>query len=816
MPQICDTELIPTSEPIPNSRNYQREQRKPLTPRKQDCKLDINIKLVNDNSYARKSKFLPPTPMALHGTSKADQTFSTTKSLPFKHKMMKKKDKKSNVHKQNDRFPFKALWKQAKRETVQDEISSSKQSPASPLKIKKMGSGKRSKYVGQKHLSNSFTKSICFSADDQPDPLTRLIEAHNTQKVRFNLSRNVVNDKPIYKSGSDISSNTVPSTSSTLSGASNIKKFMRRILLLKTSEDSDECIYSKDLTTTSSSSSSTESIKQYESSLNDDHKKATSFTASDDQRFQENSCTSALIKAHIRKGEKAQFSTFRYHSAGKHYLQAMRLLEAYSYPETSKLRTKTLKLLNDVQHARRSLEHSCQIVKIGLKHEEREEHIKALKMYTIAYRIRRDALGKRHPSLPVLLNMLGTLQVKRGELHEAMQILKLALYGKLDDDNMNVVLGSPSLDPWTMSVTFMEMGIIYEKWEDLSMALQMYHNSLECVMRGKLVKSSENRNVIGKIRQNNLSPSSLGTKEVRLSQTISSESMGALNQSIEMEACLEGERNDKARDLDVETDPCGFYNSMFQKENPMESKNVNINVAMTLYYCGNLRRRASEFEKAVCAFQAAYRGMDMLLGEKHTNVAAILGNIGNCYKDMKKYDEAYNIYQKVLKIESLHFGVGHPEVIVTMHNIAMIQKCKGNYKEAISLCSEVLYLQQSHLGNTHDSVTATSSCLADVYEISRDYDSAIATYKEIISLKSQVLHKFHPDLGVLFHSCAMVYAKKKDFENASFYLRKGLRVYEYNKITDSRFLNVQRDAADIQAKLALSPKESQVTRQTSF
>eukprot|EP00984_Skeletonema_dohrnii_P026136 scaffold15433_cov111-Skeletonema_dohrnii-CCMP3373.AAC.1 len=40
--------------------------------------------------------------------------------------------------------------------------------------------------------------------------------------------------------------------------------------------------------------------------------------------------------------------------------------------------------------------------------------IKALKMYTIAYRMRRDALGVDHPSLPVLLNMMGSVQVKRG------------------------------------------------------------------------------------------------------------------------------------------------------------------------------------------------------------------------------------------------------------------------------------------------------------------------------------------------------------------------------------------------------------------
>merc|ERR1740139_894818 len=136
----------------------------------------------------------------------------------------------------------------------------------------------------------------------------------------------------------------------------------------------------------------------------------------------------------------------------------------------------------------------------------------------------------------------------------------------------------------------------------------------------------------------------------------------------------------------------------------------------------------------------------------------------------------------------------------------MIEKCRGNYKEAISLYREVLTLQRSRLGPTHESVTVTSSCLADVYEISGDYKSAIAAYKETISIRCQALNsKIHPDLGVLYHSCAMAYAKNHDLENAASYLRKALRLYEYNKITNDPYLNAQRDAADIQAKLALLP-----------
>jgi len=788
---------------------------------------------------------IPQTPMVRNGKpiwSEREKDLGIIGGLTSNRKLAKKYcSKTSDISNDNhDNHKHKPI--KIKRNIFQRLSTTAKDSNVFPTNA--VTSSRRSR-----GKSNDLPSSPSL-LEDEPDPLTCLIEAHNTQKVRFNLSRNMVSDQPTISRAAfnspstrnDHVKNILASSTSSNFGAStssNIKTFMKRVLQKKNSEDTeDECIFSKSLanSTQGSSSSSSESFGLKESSsfsslrsqFNDNDNINNSKPCSPTkQNFRESQSTTNLIRSHIHKGEKAQFSTFHYPSAGKHYLAAMQALDTHSYPDTHSLRLKTLKLLNDVQHSRRSLEHSCQIVKMGLQHEEKTQYIKALKMYTIAYRIRRDALGKRHPSLPVLLNMLGSLQVKRGELDEAMQLFKLALHGKLENGpgDVKVVLGGPSVAPWTRSVTLMEMGVIFEKQGDMMMALKMYHDSLGCVMKinsdasdimgvgkGSYTRHDRIKATVGEIQ---LSPSHLGSQEIRLVRSTSLPLYGTIpDQNEEMEAYLEGgETDSNAQDFtDPEADPCGFYDSIFHKDRPMESKNVNINVAMTLYYIGNLRRRSRNFEAALCAYQSAYRGMSLLLGAKHTNVAAILGNIGNCHKEMKGYDEAYNIYQKVLRIESLHFGLGHPEVIVTMHNIAMIEKCRGNYKEAISLYREVLTLQRSRLGPTHESVTVTSSCLADVYEISGDYKSAIAAYKETISIRCQALNsKIHPDLGVLYHSCAMAHAKNHDLENAASYLRKALRLYEYNKITNDPYLNAQRDAADIQAKLALLPGKVNVT-----
>ena len=71
---------------------------------------------------------------------------------------------------------------------------------------------------------------------------------------------------------------------------------------------------------------------------------------------------------------------------------------------------------------------------MGIQHEDKNQLIKSLRMYTIAYRMRRDSLGVDHPSLAVLLNMMGSVQVKRGEYGEAMKIYELSLKGRPDEN----------------------------------------------------------------------------------------------------------------------------------------------------------------------------------------------------------------------------------------------------------------------------------------------------------------------------------------------------------------------------------------------
>ena len=144
----------------------------------------------------------------------------------------------------------------------------------------------------------------------------------------------------------------------------------------------------------------------------------------------------------LRKAERARATLFRYRLAMKYYLLALKELEtARDGSEDGDAgggggaaAAEILQALNDVHHAQSTLESSARIVRLGIEHEDRGQLAKALRRYTIAYRMRRDVLGADHPSLAALLNLMGSVQVKRGERGEALRLYELSLRG-LPEEN---------------------------------------------------------------------------------------------------------------------------------------------------------------------------------------------------------------------------------------------------------------------------------------------------------------------------------------------------------------------------------------------
>mmetsp|Transcript_21105 Transcript_21105/g.32064 ORF Transcript_21105/g.32064 Transcript_21105/m.32064 type:complete len:739 (+) Transcript_21105:64-2280(+) len=533
--------------------------------------------------------------------------------------------------------------------------------------------------------------------------------------------------------------------------------------------------------------------------------------------------------------------SFNYPLATKHLLQALQILNKHPvlYPEFHLLREEIVHLIYDVHHRQKSISHSTNIIQMGLRYESKGELTKALKMYTVAFRIRKTMLGQNHSSIPVILNLLGSIQTKRKEYDEAIQIFELALYGKLKNDMSQTETDKCSLNkyalPGTLAVSMKEIAGIMEYWGRLEESLYKYHESLECIMKssgGTFVTPREGghdeESSVSSGCTDATSPDSIFDVCVVNATSPSSSSAGSdystdsithkepeemevyLQETVQFGLCTLTEESCSRSNL------ASYYDSFFSnpklKNDLIANKKTSLHIATTLHSIANVHRKQKDYILSIASYNAALRGMKLIHGEKHPTVAAVLGNMGNLLKETKKYDEAFAIYQTVLKIESLHLGFSNPEVMITMLNIALIEKCRGNHDNSINLYKEVIKIQVRRknsfpVNDVNLNLLAVSyTSLGDAQEKNGDLISTIKAYEEALDLRIQVLEQFHVDLGKLFHKLGSLCSSNNELKRADKEFTRALRLYKYNKLeeSDSRFVEVQRDIADNRVKISLT------------
>lgn len=750
------------------------------------------------------------------------------------------------------------------------------------------GSNMRQSKVGYATVDDEVDVDIPPPSQAEPDPVMTIFESRNTQRVRFcmegvdetgagagsvaivadpggmsgitshdgNRLTTRGNEKHPNSGGSSSSSSNIGGSG----GGSNIKQFMSRALFGS----------SKNSSSTGSKNLTEEELERevnelgggsliWESAATPTGPEVihTSTKRGSKQNqlmvsFTEDPKARAVVTKLLTKARKAEHIHFRYEYAVKCYLKALSILKKAKYPDDHPTVTKTVRLLNNAHHVLSSYNNSANIVKMGIKNEDAGELVKALKMYTIAYRIRRDNLSRNHPSLVVLLNMLGSIQIKRGELKEAMQIYELALndapvmFSAASEDEDEV--SPPVENLLAKSVTYREMGTIYEMWGRLDDALQFFHKSLECVAEWRETVRSDDSSTLpsapkdaglcarssAEVDDTSTQVLAGGSTSTRSSSTRSTTgSLGNFfienvqpmssvgDRSVsgsglehgEMELVIGGTNKTQNVAGVVSSTSGNVYERLFPNEEDANTKegrkasdensHADMDLALTLHQIAQLFRAQGKFARALDAYEVALRGMKTALGKHHPNVAAVLGNIGNLQKEMGDLNAAYKTYQEVLGIESYRLGLSHPDVAITLHNIATIDAARGNYEHSLQLYRKVIGLQKKLFGEDNLSVAVTAACMGDVYEKIGEIGNSIDSFDEAVRIKSAVLGRHSLDVGRLLHKLGKLSFLKKEYLVAESFISRAVLIYRLNKLNEDHewFVDAYRDTADIDAQL---------------
>lgn len=666
------------------------------------------------------------------------------------------------------------------------------------------------KKASEKKVAGAPDDNSADASDD--DPVMDIFEARSTQRVTFAVDGGGSRPSRRPRERRDKSP---PPSSGPLSPSSSIKKFMKGALFgggkKSSNEDEFDVAMQKEIDLARK-----DSAMKWE---DDDVSKASDIVRSRSKKrsgskFIENEAVRASVTKLTNKARRALTAHFRYEYAVKCYMKALTQLTDANYPDEHHSVKRTVQALNQAHHALNSYKNSANIVKMGIKYEDTGELVRALKMYTIAYRIRRDNLSTSHPSLVVLLNMLGSIQIKRGELDEAMQIYELAL--KETPENDGYVRPHNLL---ARGVSYREMGMVHERWGETTAALDMYHRSLDCVA---IYKTK-----VGCLEAMNLGASEsadsggqknpLDLKNVQFTRTNENNDGSAVGAGGMEMTIGDGGVDKKGRKKKVTMKTKSAYDSYFppsldRAKNKKETKKekskadfADVDTAVTLHQIGQLHRAKGEFDDALAAYNVALRGMKHTLGKNHPNTAAILGNIGNLQKEMGDMDAAFETYQQVLSIESYRLGLSHPDVAVTLHNIATIDAARGNNEHALALYKQVVALQRKLFGENNASVAVTSACMGDVYERLGDISKATECFEEAVRIKTAALGRHSLEVARLLHKLGKLSALNGDFHLADSFISRCILVYRLNKLSeeDEWVVDAYRDSADIDAAIAM-------------
>jgi tetratricopeptide (TPR) repeat protein len=732
--------------------------------------------------------------------------------------------------------------------------------------------------------NNNNDEDVDYPTAAEVDPVMTIFESRNTQRVRFTLGNDGGGDSVISGDVSGDDNTTVGggdnNTSVAKNGgencnnnnsnggnnsAGNIKQFMSRALFGSSSKSgspsnkklSEEemkqevkelgggsLIWESTATPTGPEVIHTKnnaSSKNRESNNNNNSNQQTSTTPELLLSFTEDPKARVAVAKLLSKARKAEHIHFRYEYAVKCYLKALNILQKQAkYPDNHPTVVKTVRLMNNAHHVLSSYNNSANIVKMGIKNEDAGELVKALKMYTIAYRIRRDNLSRNHPSLVVLLNMLGSIQIKRGETKEAMQIYELALNDDLIMSRVGVSSNSEgrvqkeTIDPeknaihqnlLAKSVTFREMGTIYEMWGNVEESLKFYHRSLECVAEWReTVRSNRKKesSLLPAIRSDAEEDQHYSIENV---QTISSSagdrtSSGSSLEHGEMELVYGADvsqNNNGSGSKSVNVYERFFPNKMDAEtkeglQGSDENSHADMDLSLTLHQIAQLYRTQGKFNRALDAYEVALRGMKTALGKHHPNVAAVLGNIGNLQKEMGDLDAAYKTYQEVLGIESYRLGLSHPDVAITLHNIATIDAARGNYEHSLSLYRKVIGLQKKLFGEENLAVSVTAACMGDVYEKIGDLKSSMTSYDEAVRIKSAVVGRHSLEVGRLLHKLGKLSFIICDYLEAESFIARTVLIYRLNKLDEGHewFVDAYRDSADIDGAIAMGTDRGEI------
>jgi tetratricopeptide (TPR) repeat protein len=395
------------------------------------------------------------------------------------------------------------------------------------------------------------------------------------------------------------------------------------------------------------------------------------------------------------------------------------------------------------------------------------DHAKAEQMYQRALNIREKALGPEHPDVANVLTNLATLYRRKGDYAKAEQHSQRALNIK------EKAVGPEHPD---VANVLNNLANLYRDKGDYAKAVQMHQRALN--IREKAL-GPEHPDVAQSLTNlatlyREQGDYAKAEQNFQLTLNIKEKALGPEHPDVALSltnlAILYYEKGDYAKAEQ------NYQRALNIREKVLGSEHLDI--AYSLYNLGDLYIEKGDYAKAEQMHQRALNITEKALGAEHRGVSLVLNSLAILYTRKGDYAKAEQMHQRALSITEKALGAEHPEVAQFLTNLANIYIEKGDYVKAEQMHLRALSITEKVLGSEHPVVASSLSSLADLYYKKRDYAKAEQLIQRALAIGEKALGPEHPNVANSINILAVIYRGNGEYAKAEPLFQRALAIQE--------------------------------------
>jgi tetratricopeptide (TPR) repeat protein len=199
-------------------------------------------------------------------------------------------------------------------------------------------------------------------------------------------------------------------------------------------------------------------------------------------------------------------------------------------------------------------------------------------------------------------------------------------------------------------------------------------------------------------------------------------------------------------------------------------------VAHTLNDLGIAWRHTGDPAKARDLHERALRISERAFGASHARVATALTNLGNAVREQGHFAEARDIHERALRIETREFGSDHLRVASALNNLANTEGDLGQLKAALELYERALHIKERKFGPNSVRLVSTLRNLGDLSRELGQAEKARKMHERALHIDESAFGPNNPRLVMTLNNLGNAWASLGQSARASESYERALKI----------------------------------------